>query len=213
MSHENLRKAFDYTMEKADRLIRIVELKDAIRQSVQLQVDSFPEIFPGAPGKLFFTQGIKEPLDEFFSLTDEGILEQAISMSVTALETFLRDIYESLAKKETRPAVFQKLKVALDRLAEVEVKPTISPQLMKDVSFIIQRRHIIVHNSGLVDKKFIQNCDNEGLWDSTHASPQMEYVRNSRPTDVDQPDGVHAMLDSVIRCVDLVENQVQKIPD
>ena len=208
MSHVNLRKAFDYTIEKADRRVRLVELKDATRQSVQLQVDSFPDVFPGAPGKLFYAQVIGEPLDEFFSLTDEGILEQAISMSMTAWETFLRDLYESLAMKETRPAEFQRLKVALNRLAVVDVKPTISPQLMKNISFIIQRRHIIVHKSGLVDKRFIQNCDNEGLWDSTHASPQMEYVRNSRPIDIDQVDKVQSMLDSVTRFVDVVEESV-----
>jgi len=181
----NAYEAYVYNKDKASRLLILVRLKTTLRGNISAfidDLDSMPPLFPLPIEQMplvrnarknfiefiknLYNSIVKPTLDEYTRVTDEVCLEQTLIAIVTMFETYLKDKYEELSGEEDNKYVFQRIGDIENAYREFQINVFENETIKKNVGFILQVRHILVHNTGKVDKKFIENCTRFGYWDS-----------------------------------------------
>lgn len=174
-------KAFDrfkINIEKAERLKVLVDLKNSIRENVSTLVELLPPDLPFSliPGpKNYYFKTLKPLLDDYAILTDEICYEQSLTFSVTSLEAYLKDKYSELNPADNTQYNFQRVDKINEAFGKVGKNAFPSDNLRKDIGFILQIRHAIIHSAGEIGDEFNKNCAKFDFWDNSFTDNRGDY--------------------------------------
>lgn len=108
-----------------------------------------------------------------------GLLESSIGDIVSAFQKFASCHYDKLTGKTSRVNDFQIVDKGSQLFKDATGKgydEWLSVDELKDMNLLFQRRHLIEHNNGMVDQKYI---DKSG--DNSYAVGQRLVVKGSDP--------------------------------
>ena len=201
---------FKINIEKARRLKELVDLKNTLRDNVSFLVGLLPPDPPRLHGlppgpKSYYFDTLKSSLDNYVKLTDEICYEQSLTFAVTSMEAYLRDKYIEMNTKEDMQYNFQradKIKEAFEKIG-VNVFP--DDNIRKDIGFILQLRHVIVHRAGIIDDEFCRNCDRFNLWDNTFTSNKNDYKPGTKLNQLLNKDYIERVHGIITQFVDNIE--------
>ena len=120
-------------------------------QSFKRMLDSLTEI-----GKLFEEKYNK---DQAVTMT-RSMLENSISEMVSAFQKFASQKYEELTGKRSRANYFQIVSKGNDLYKSgvgFSYTDVITDYELKFLNIMFQKRHLIEHNAGIVDQKYIDH--------------------------------------------------------
>ena len=147
---------FQYNFGKSIGLLNLLKMKHSIRNLV--------DEFPCPPIFIEMKNQMIKLIDNGTIITDTGLYEQCIVTSMTAMEVYLTDVFNEIPKIKPpngNPS-FQNMTLAnntFNSCCNLEIFKDIQIQI--DLSFLMEIRHIIIHNGGEIDQKFVDKCSRE----------------------------------------------------
>lgn len=115
-----------------------------------------------------FGETNRKDIDDLTKDLGDKFLEDAYKNVVTAFETFCREVYNKLKHKAINPSMVLKGNPfqSLDRTKDIffsQHKINIFANLSNDeierLSILFNKRHILTHNLGIIDQKFLSNTE------------------------------------------------------
>lgn len=154
-------QVFRSNIEKARELIRLAQLKE-----VMLGIDRLVESFPALkmignlrPGIFLPSpEEIRRPIKHTTDRIYEVGLPQTLVFAVSCLETFFKDQYKMLSKKEEEGRWFQNIEKVRNNFGKYVSGDILDGKddLFKETNEIFERRHVIVHKAGFIDKDYCE---------------------------------------------------------
>lgn len=171
MAEYDILYAFGYNIQKAKDLADAVDMMgrgkgvgEGLYQFTEdIAKSTLPNIVVESAAPI--TDRLEYGFNECMDRLQGSVLEASIVMTVTAFETYMRDKYAE--KKQLNDGdksllrSFMALKYVKERYEELGFRDLIDETTEQELKKILQMRHIIVHRSGIIDKKA---CEAAG-WD------------------------------------------------
>jgi len=206
----NALKNFKINIEKARRLKELVDLKDSLRDKVSFLVGLLPPDPPQLPGlpsgpKSYYFGTLKPSLDDYVKLTDEVCYEQSLVFAVTSMEAYLQDKYSELNPGDNTPYNFQRADKIKEAFEKVGVNVFSNDNKRKDIGFILQLRHVIVHRAGIIDNELNQKCTKFNLWGNTFTHDLNHYkvgTKTNQLLNKEYVENVHGVIKQFVEGIE-----------
>ncbi len=188
--------AYDYNKTKSLRLLELIKIKEILRNWFSELIidldkssilpkdifDTFPNLkrtrnnFVNSVKKKYINK-IKPTMDDYYKLTDQVAYEQTLISIVTTLESFFRDKYLQIKNDDKTNYSFQRIDKIEEAFSEFRLLIFKNEQEKANIGFILQIRHILVHNAGKINTKFLNNCTKFDLWKSNFSGNKNRFTK------------------------------------